>query len=93
MGAEWVRDEGQGEIVIIDDEAYDSYTTDTQLALNGICLFLTDSVIHGSQYVHAARKRMGLLAQEFQHEGRSLSVCLILPCQRPLVFRRVWSAK
>ncbi|MGC4387849.1 amidophosphoribosyltransferase, partial [Streptococcus suis] len=35
IGAEWVRDVKPGEIVVIDDNGihYDSYTTDTQLAI------------------------------------------------------------
>ena len=74
VGAEWVRDLEPGEIVIIDDEGvtYDSYTTDTQLAICSmeyVYFARPDSVIHGVN-VHAARKRMGRrLAQEFQHEA------------------------
>lgn len=74
VGSEWVRDLEPGEIVIIDDEGvtYDSYTTDTQLAICSmeyVYFARPDSVIHGVN-VHAARKRMGRrLAQEFQHEA------------------------
>ena len=35
VGAEWIRDVNPGEVVIIDDNGitYDTYTTDTQLAV------------------------------------------------------------
>ena len=61
VGAEWVRDLEPGEIVIIDDEGvtYDSYTTDTQLAICSmeyVYFARPNSVIHGIN-IHAARKR------------------------------------
>jgi amidophosphoribosyltransferase len=74
IGAEWVRDVEPGEMVIIDDSGirYDTYTTDTQLAvcsMEYIYFARPDSVIHGIN-VHTARKNMGRrLAQEFQHEA------------------------
>lgn len=74
VGAEWVRDVEPGEIVIIDDVGihYDSYTSDTQLAICSmeyVYFARPDSTIHGVN-VHTARKNMGKrLAQEFQHEA------------------------
>ncbi|MGT2812722.1 amidophosphoribosyltransferase [Streptococcus minor] len=74
VGAEWVRDIKPGEIVIIDDSGihYDSYTTDTQLAICSmeyVYFARPDSTIHGVN-VHTARKNMGKrLAQEFKHEA------------------------
>ncbi|MCS4488947.1 amidophosphoribosyltransferase [Streptococcus sciuri] len=74
VGAEWVRDVKPGEIVIIDDAGirYDSYTTDTQLAICSmeyIYFARPDSVINGVN-VHTARKNTGRrLAQEFKHEA------------------------
>ena len=63
IGAEWVRDVKPGEVVIIDDKGiqYDTYTTDTQLAICSmeyIYFARPDSNIHGVN-VHTARKRMG----------------------------------
>lgn len=74
IGAEWVRDVKPGEIVVIDDNGihYDSYTTDTQLAICSmeyIYFARPDSVINGVN-VHTARKNTGRrLAQEFKHEA------------------------
>ena len=74
VGAEWVRDVEPGEIVIIDDVGihYDSYTSDTQLAICSmeyVYFARPDSTIHGVN-IHTARKNMGKrLAQEFQHEA------------------------
>ena len=74
IGAEWVRDVKPGEVVIIDDTGiqYDTYTTDTQLAICSmeyIYFARPDSNIHGVN-VHTARKRMGAqLAREFKHEA------------------------
>ena len=74
IGAEWIRDVKPGEIVIIDDSGiqYDSYTSDTQLAICSmeyIYFARPDSNIHGVN-VHTARKRMGAqLAREFKHEA------------------------
>ena len=74
IGAEWIRDVKPGEIVIIDDNGiqYDSYTSDTQLAICSmeyIYFARPDSNIHGVN-VHTARKRMGAqLAREFKHEA------------------------
>ncbi|MDO5079110.1 MAG: amidophosphoribosyltransferase [Streptococcus minor] len=74
VGAEWVRDIKPGEMVIIDDSGihYDSYTTDTQLAICSmeyVYFARPDSTIHGVN-VHTARKNMGKrLAQEFKHEA------------------------
>ncbi len=74
IGAEWVRDVNPGEIVIIDDAGitYDTYTTDTQLAICSmeyIYFARPDSTIHGVN-VHTARKNAGrLLAQKFAHEA------------------------
>src|SRR5699024_1225203 len=69
IGAKWVRDVKPGEIVIIDDNGiqYDTYTTDTQLAICSmeyIYFARPDSNIAGVN-VHTARKNMGRnLAQE-----------------------------
>ncbi|MCB4943707.1 amidophosphoribosyltransferase [Streptococcus mutans] len=74
VGAEWVRDVKPGEVVIIDNSGiqYDTYTTDTQLAICSmeyIYFARPDSNIHGVN-VHTARKRMGAqLAREFKHEA------------------------
>lgn len=74
IGAEWVRDVKPGEIVVIDGNGihYDSYTTDTQLAICSmeyIYFARPDSVISGVN-VHTARKNTGRrLAQEFKHEA------------------------
>ena len=74
IGAKWVRDVKPGEIVIIDDNGiqYDTYTTDTQLAICSmeyVYFARPDSDIYGVN-VHTARKNMGKrLAQEFQHEA------------------------
>lgn len=71
VGAEWIRDVNPGEVVIIDDEGitYDTYTTDTQLAICSmeyIYFARPDSNIQGIN-VHTARKRMGAqLAREFK---------------------------
>ena len=73
VGAEWIRDVKPGEVVIIDNSGiqYDTYTTDTQLAICSmeyIYFARPDSNIHGVN-VHTARKRMGAqLAREFKHE-------------------------
>ncbi|NLQ38701.1 amidophosphoribosyltransferase [Streptococcus mutans] len=72
--AEWIRDVKPGEVVIIDNSGiqYDTYTTDTQLAICSmeyIYFARPDSNIHGVN-VHTARKRMGAqLAREFKHEA------------------------
>ena len=69
VGAEFVRDIGPGEIIIVDDEGYhmDRYTTNTQLAICSmeyIYFARPDSNIYGVN-VHSARKRMGaILAKE-----------------------------
>lgn len=74
VGAEWIRDVKPGEVVIIDNSGiqYDTYTTDTQLAICSmeyIYFARPDSNIHGVN-VHTARKRMGVqLAREFKHEA------------------------
>lgn len=74
VGAEWIRDVKPGEVVIIDNSGiqYDTYTTDTQLAICSmeyIYFARPDSNIHGVN-VHTARKRMGAqLAREFKHEA------------------------
>ncbi|WP_117275743.1 amidophosphoribosyltransferase [Streptococcus intermedius] len=74
VGAEWIRDVKPGEVVIIDSSGiqYDTYTTDTQLAICSmeyIYFARPDSNIHGVN-VHTARKRMGAqLAREFKHEA------------------------
>ena len=74
VGAEWIRDVNPGEVVIIDDNGitYDTYTTDTQLAvcsMEYIYFARPDSNIRGVN-VHTARKRMGAqLAREFKHEA------------------------
>lgn len=74
VGAEWVRDVNPGELIIIDDNGihYDSYTTDTQLAICSmeyIYFARPDSTIAGVN-VHTARKNMGKrLAQEFQEKA------------------------
>ena len=74
VGAEWIRDVNPGELVIIDDNGitYDTYTTDTQLAvcsMEYIYFARPDSNIQGVN-VHTARKRMGAqLAREFKHEA------------------------
>ena len=74
VGAEWIRDVNPGEVVIIDNSGiqYDTYTTDTQLAICSmeyIYFARPDSNIHGVN-VHTARKRMGAqLAREFKHEA------------------------
>ena len=74
VGAEWIRDVKPGEVVIIDNSGiqYDTYTTDTQLAICSmeyIYFARPDSNIHGGN-VHTARKRMGAqLAREFKHEA------------------------
>ena len=69
VGAEFVRDIGPGEIIVVDDEGYhmDRYTTNTQLAICSmeyIYFARPDSNIYGVN-VHSARKRMGaILAKE-----------------------------
>ena len=69
VGAEFVRDIGPGEIIVVDDEGYhmDCYTTNTQLAICSmeyIYFARPDSNIYGVN-VHSARKRMGaILAKE-----------------------------
>lgn len=74
VGAEWIRDVKPGEVVIIDNNGiqYDTYTTNTQLAICSmeyIYFARPDSNIHGVN-VHTARKRMGAqLAREFKHEA------------------------
>lgn len=74
VGAQWLRDVNPGEIVIIDDAGihYDSYTTDTQLAICSmeyVYFARPDSVIHGVN-VHTARKQMGRrLAKEANIEA------------------------
>lgn len=74
VGAEWIRDVKPGEVVIIDNSGiqYDTYTTDTQLAICSmeyIYFARPDSNIHGVN-VHTARKRMGAqLARESKHEA------------------------
>lgn len=74
VGAEWIRDVKPGEVVIIDNSGiqYDTYTTDTQLAICSmeyIYFARPDSNIHGVN-VHTARKRMGAqLAREFKHKA------------------------
>lgn len=74
VGAEWIRDVNPGEVVIIDDNGitYDTYTTDTLLAvcsMEYIYFARPDSNIQGVN-VHTARKRMGAqLAREFKHEA------------------------
>ena len=74
VGAEWIRDVNPGEVVTIDDNGitYDTYTTDTQLAvcsMEYIYFARPDSNIQGVN-VHTARKRMGAqLAREFKHEA------------------------
>ena len=74
VGAEWIRDVNPGEVVIVDDNGitYDTYTTDTQLAvcsMEYIYFARPDSNIQGVN-VHTARKRMGAqLAREFKHEA------------------------
>ena len=74
VGAEWIRDVNPGEVVIIDNSGiqYDTYTTDTQLAICSmeyIYFARPDSNIHGVN-VNTARKRMGAqLAREFKHEA------------------------
>ena len=74
VGAEWIRDVKPGEVVIIDNSGiqYDTYTTDTQLAICSmeyIYFARPDANIHGVN-VHTARKRMGAqLAREFKHEA------------------------
>lgn len=74
VGAEWIRDVKPGEVVIIDNSGiqYDTYTTDTQLAICSmeyIYFARPDSNIHGVN-VHTARKRMGAqLAREFKYEA------------------------
>ena len=74
VGAKWIRDVKPGEMVIIDDNGirYDTYTTDTQLAICSmeyVYFARPDSDIYGVN-VHTARKNMGKrLAQEFQHEA------------------------
>lgn len=74
VGAEWIRDVNTGEVVIIDNSGiqYDTYTTDTQLAICSmeyIYFARPDSNIYGVN-VHTARKRMGAqLAREFKHEA------------------------
>ena len=74
VGAEWIRDVKPGEVVIIDNSGiqYDTYTTDTQLAICSmeyIYFARPDSNIHRVN-VHTARKRMGAqLAREFKHEA------------------------
>ena len=74
VGVEWIRDVNPGEVVIIDDNGitYDTYTTDTQLAvcsMEYIYFARPDSNIQGVN-VHTARKRMGAqLAREFKHEA------------------------
>lgn len=74
VGAEWIRDVKPGEVVIIDNSGiqYDTYTTDTQLAICSmeyIYFARPDSNIHGVN-VHTACKRMGAqLAREFKHEA------------------------
>lgn len=68
-GAEFVRDIGPGEIIVVDDDGYhmDRYTTNTQLAICSmeyIYFARPDSNIYGVN-VHSARKRMGaILAKE-----------------------------
>ena len=74
VGAEWIRDVNPGGVVIIDNSGiqYDTYTTDTQLAICSmeyIYFARPDSNIYGVN-VHTARKRMGAqLAREFKHEA------------------------
>lgn len=74
VGAEWIRDVNPGEVVIIDDNGitYDTYTTDTQLAICSmeyIYFARPDSNIQGVN-VHTARKRMGAqLAREFKEKA------------------------
>lgn len=74
VGAEWIRDVKPGEVVIIDNSGiqYDTYTTDTQLAICSmeyIYFARPDSNIYGVN-VHTVRKRMGAqLAREFKHEA------------------------
>lgn len=74
VGAEWVQDVEPGQLVIIDDSGieFDTYTTDTQLAICSmeyIYFARPDSTIHGVN-VHTARKNMGRrLAQEFEHQA------------------------
>ncbi len=74
VGAEWIRDVKPGEVVIIDNSGiqYDTYTTNTQLAICSmeyIYFARPDSNIYGVN-VHTARKRMGAqLAREFKHEA------------------------
>ncbi|KXT77257.1 amidophosphoribosyltransferase [Streptococcus sp. DD13] len=74
VGAEWIRDVNPGEVVIIDDKGitYDTYTTDTQLAvcsMEYIYFARPDSNIQGVN-VHTARKRMGAqLAREFKNQA------------------------
>ncbi len=74
VGAEWVRDVKPGELVIIDQDGvtYDTFTTDTQLAICSmeyVYFARPDSVIHGVN-VHTARKNAGrILAQNFPYEA------------------------
>ncbi len=69
VGAEFVRDIGPGEIIVVDDDGYhmDRYTTNTQLAICSmeyIYFARPDSNIYGVN-VPSARKRMGaILAKE-----------------------------
>ena len=69
VGAEFVRDIGPGEIIVVDDDGYHMarYTTNTQLAICSmeyIYFARPDSNIYGVN-VHSARKRMGaILAKE-----------------------------
>ncbi len=65
VGAEWIRDVNPGEVVIIDDNGitYDTYTTDTQLAvcsMEYIYFARPDSNIRGVN-VHTARKNVWVL--------------------------------
>lgn len=74
LGAQWIRDVNPGEVVIIDDAGitYDSYATETQLAICSmeyVYFARPDSNIQGVN-VHTARKRMGAqLAREFKEKA------------------------
>ena len=94
VGAEWIRDVNPGEVVIIDDNGitYDTYTTDTQLAvcsMEYIYFARPDSNIQGVN-VHTARKRYGVLNWHVSSNMKQILslVCLIHHLAQPWDLRK-----